>query len=626
MKKLYRLSVVVVLLLLGARVYGADSVDAAFFFSDSIAGQEITIHGSFKDPGDRKVLITNIGSGATKDVNPIVPESGDRLRFTIPPDLDSGRYRVTIRLTQNGAATDVAVPGELRIPPPPATKVSVGALRPISPYPNPAHANKYDFEIAGTNFAPDLANNHVEVNGMPLDLKSGDQCGKEYKNPCLSMQESSANRKLIVEGYEPPGFSHPLEVSVRVGSGDNVAKAADPLIFSSISKTRLQVYAVGSFLALIGILFLLVRAGIKLRKASDTSFNSLRAFLIDKDTNSYSLSKFQLTLFTLVTVFGYIYVFVCHLFVQWKFELPPVPEGLPSMMAVSVGTSVVAAGIGARIGGKGAGAESPSLSDFITSGGVVLPERFQFFLWTIVSSMGVLVLILASDPVTVTQLPKLPDGMLYLMGLSSAGYLGGKLVRGPGPSIRSIDVDKIDIAAVPAAGGNPAVPALRALEATITGDNLSASATFQLDDEKIPADQVTISNKTVDVQNPQFLSMFKVQLSDVADKYFDGPHVLRMANPDGQGAEVTYGTQITSASRVGEGAPIKISVKGVNFKDPSEGQWQEGNNAAQDIPVANIRKVSDTEIEVTLPAGANLPGKLTIKSPGKLTTTVAVNA
>ncbi|HEY0349864.1 MAG TPA: hypothetical protein VGC60_17085 [Pyrinomonadaceae bacterium] len=619
----------------GSSVYAGNKVSPAFYFSDAAAGQKLSMPGTFEGEGSWYVILKNV-EYPDITISPLpaeVSEKKDNLSFVLPTDIKDGRYRLTLRLATSGdRPPELVAPGELRVLKPSEAQVTIEAVQPVSPYPNPQHDNKYDFEVAGTNFARTLQNNRVEINGLPINVAyppgmGNPSCSADYQRPCLRAAAGIETQKLIVEGYAPPGYSIPLLVSVRVGIDGNVAKAPMPLLFSSISKTRLQVYAVGAFLALIGILFLLVRAGIKLRRASDQSFNSLRAFLIDKDTNSYSLSKFQLTLFTLVTVFGYIYVFVCHLFVQWKFELPPVPEGLPSMMAVSVGTSVVAAGIGARIGGKGAGAESPSLSDFITSGGVVLPERFQFFLWTIVSSMGVLVLILASDPVTVTQLPKLPDGMLYLMGLSSAGYLGGKLVRGPGPSIRSVDVGKIDNAVVLAPGDQPAQPALRALEATITGDNLSASATFQLDDEKIPADQVSIVAKTDDVQNSQFLSMLKVQLREVADRYFDGPHVLRIMNPDGQGAEITYGTKITSTTRVGEGAPIKISVKGVNFKDPSTGSWQQQPGAqAQPIPDANIRKVSDTEIEVTLPDGANLPGELTIKSPGNLTSTAAVTA
>jgi hypothetical protein len=441
----------------------------------------------------------------------------------------------------------------------------------------------------------------------------------------VRVEPGSETRKLIVEGYRPPGFSHPLEVGVRVGKGDNVAKAQDALIFSSISKTRLQIYAVGTFFLIIGIVFLLVRVGIKLRRRGDQSFGSLRAFLIDKETNSYSLSKLQLMIFTLVTVFGYIYVFVCRMFVQWKFEMPDVPEGLPTMMGVSVGTSVVAAGIGARIGGKGSGPESPSLADFITSGGVVLPERFQFFLWTIVSSAGVLALILVSDPVTINQLPKLPDGMLYLMGLSSAGYLGGKLVRGPGPSIKSVDSAIAKVPATPARDGKPAVPAYTALELTLTGDNLSPDATFQLDDEKIPVDQVDIIDETDDPQHKQFASMLKVHLKKVAERFFEGPHLLRIVNPDSQGADISFGTKIESVSSVQNGQQeVAVTVTGTNFKDPSKAEWTPADGNPKKIEEDKITKKSDTELEILLTPGPAGTGKLAIISPGGLRTTVEV--
>lgn len=598
---------VLLLFLLSTDTYAADSIDPAFYFSDSVAGQEIVIYGTFTDPGNRKVVLTSISPAGTSREEAANVAEGKKLSFVIPTDLPSGRYRVIIKLIAEGGTQTgepVPVPGELRIPTPPGLKVSVSKVRPISPYPNPAHADNYDFEIAGTNFATNLASNHVEINGLPLDLKSGTDCGKEYKNPCLRVEPGSETNKLIVEGYKPPGFSHPLEVGVRVGNGDNVAKAADPLVFSSISKTRLQIYAVGAFFLLIGIVFALVHAGLKLRKGGNEKFSSLSAFLIDQDTNSYSLSKFQLMLFTLVTVFGYIYVFVCHLFVQWKFELPPVPEGLPTMMAVSVGTSVVASGIGARIGGKGAGPESPSLADFITSGGIVLPERFQFFLWTIVSSGGVLALILASDPVTVTQLPKLPDGMLYLMGLSSAGYLGGKLVRGPGPSIKSIDALK---------DGN-------VLRLVINGDNLSKDAIFELDHERIPAVQVNAVCSTPEPNDPTLCSELVVKLENVAARYFDGPHLLSVVNTDSQRAELKYGATIDSVSRTDE--PGKFLVTGSRFKDPSSAEWFDSEISVEPKTITsdNVTKKSDTELVVTI-GGAADPAKLSIISPNGLKTT-----
>src|SRR5688572_22163625 len=99
MRKIHLLFPVLLFLFVPTSAHAADSIDPAFYFSDSVAGQEITIHGSFKDPGNRKVVLTSISpAGTAREVEARVPEAKDRLSFTIPTDLPSGRYRVVIRL------------------------------------------------------------------------------------------------------------------------------------------------------------------------------------------------------------------------------------------------------------------------------------------------------------------------------------------------------------------------------------------------------------------------------------------------------------------------------------------------------------------------------------------------
>lgn len=607
-----------------AHAYGVDEVQKGFPIPDTPAGSSVNIPGMF--PGDpvRQIVLENTQKDAPSPPPIAATVSGGVLTFALPNDLPSGRYRVTIKL---GASPIDA--GELRVPALPDLQVTVSTVRPVSSYPNPnpvskpspipvpnsspvpsptPFLNQYDFEIGGTNFSPILENNHIEIDDVPIETPP---CKENGPIPCLGTDLGNKTRRLIVYHYSPQVVSRPLSVSVRVGNGANVAKAPTPLVFSSISERRLRVYAVGAFAVLVGIVFLLVGAGVKLGKFDKEKYGSLKAFLLDRETNSYSLSKFQLTLFTLVTVFGYIYVFVCTLWVQGKFELPPVPENLPGMMAISVGTSVVAAAIGDKIGGKGAGPTSPSLADFITSGGVVLPERFQFFLWTIVSAGGVLALLLASDPVTLTQLPKLPDGMLYLIGLSSAGYLGGKLVRGPGPSIKSLDAQLLP--------GN-------VVQFTLSGDNLSSKATFQLDAEHIPADQVQIGEKTQQGQTLDLCSMLEVKLSNVAQRYFDGPHVFRIVNPDSQGADFKYGATIEAVIPTKAGDMdysedfANFIVRGANFKDPSAAQWIDAAGVVTKLGPESVTKKSDRELLVSLPPGTE-PAKISILSPGGLTTT-----
>src|SRR5437867_7602133 len=84
------------------------------------------------------------------------------------------------------------------------------------------------------------------------------------------------------------------------------------------------------------------------------------AFFIDKQTNSYSLSKFQFLSFSSVFVFGYLYVFLCRWLVQWQFALPDVPSSFTGILAISAGTTLAAAGATAARGSKGSGPMLPS--------------------------------------------------------------------------------------------------------------------------------------------------------------------------------------------------------------------------------------------------------------------------
>ena len=134
---------------------------------------------------------------------------------------------------------------------------------------------------------------------------------------------------------------------------------------------------------------IMVRALVGLTLAS-LLFAVVGAFFLDRQSNSYSLSKFQVIAWTSVAVFGYVYLFLCRVFIQWKFGLPPIPDGLPTLLGISAGTTVAAIGITANRGSKGAGPMHPSFADFISTGGLVAGERFQFFIWTLVGCGGFL--------------------------------------------------------------------------------------------------------------------------------------------------------------------------------------------------------------------------------------------
>src|SRR5437899_1802702 len=144
---------------------------------------------------------------------------------------------------------------------------------------------------------------------------------------------------------------------------------------------------------------------------------ALRALLLDNETGTYSLSKFQFYAWTGAAIFGYVYLTAATSLIQGVFEFADIPKNLPGILLVSGSTTALALGITNSRGPKGSGPIEPSFADFITTGGVVAPERFQFFVWTILGVIAFLFLLLIRDPGDVRELPTVPAGFLYSMGV-----------------------------------------------------------------------------------------------------------------------------------------------------------------------------------------------------------------
>jgi hypothetical protein len=204
----------------------------------------------------------------------------------------------------------------------------------------------------------------------------------------------------------------------------------------------------------------------------------VRALFLDKETNTYSLSKLQFYLWTLVAVFGYAYLAIARNWFQGSFVLPAVPSGLPGIVGIAAGTAVGAQMVTNMNGPKGAGQLKPTLADFVTTGDVVAAERVQFFVWTIVGALGFLMVVLRLDPRVLKELPDVPSSLLAISGLSAFGYLGGKLARDPGPVITEAMVGTgPDPDATPPGTSAPAQGSQPAAPDTQTAASISAAKT-----------------------------------------------------------------------------------------------------------------------------------------------------
>jgi predicted RNA-binding protein YlqC (UPF0109 family) len=285
--------------------------------------------------------------------------------------------------------------------------------------------------LSGANFSLAGKDNRILIDGNEMSVCW--TCGaRDNRGGCpIAGSVSRGGRLIRLDGIPIDQYAGSHEVAVEV---DGVRSDPMTFVISRVGRNAPAIAAVVMMAAVAAIL-VLVLSGKASGEIAGSRYRRITALMMDPDTYTYSLSKFQFYLWTLAAVLGYSYLTIARTLVQGKFEFAPVPAGLPGILFVSAGTTVVAAGVTRANGTKGAGGIQPSFSDLLTIGGVVAPERVQFVVWTLLGVFTFLALTLYSDPGSIRDLPAIPQEFLYLMGISSAGYLGGKLVRKPGPVI-----------------------------------------------------------------------------------------------------------------------------------------------------------------------------------------------
>jgi hypothetical protein len=262
---------------------------------------------------------------------------------------------------------------------------------------------------------------------------------------------------------------------LRVGVGDRVSDPVE-FVISKIESSWKAAWVAGFItLGLLGLPLLLISSkGTEAYSVAGKSYTGLAAFMIDKETDTYSLSKFQFYVWTAVAIFGYVYLAIIESMVQGKAVFPEIPENLPGIILISAATGALATGITSARGPKGSGGVHPTMADFISAGGLVVSERFQFFIWTMLGAVTFLFFTVTSDPATLHDLPKIPESFLQIMGISSLGYLGGKLARKPGPVIDQIQPEP-----------SIATKINDTLQLTITGQKLSPLPALRIGSDEL---------------------------------------------------------------------------------------------------------------------------------------------
>jgi hypothetical protein len=266
--------------------------------------------------------------------------------------------------------------------------------------------------------------------------------------------------------------------------------------------------------------------------------------LIDPSTNTYSLSRLQFLMWLFALVYAYAFVFYSRGVVanDWNF---PELSGAEIAFLISLGTLVGSIATTTIVGSKGAGDVRPSLRDLLVHGGVVALDRVQQLIWTFVA-IGIMIIILYGSAGTTSTLPKIPDDLLKLMGVSSLGYLAGKASRKPGPVINGISGD--------------------ANELHISGASLSVSARVLVNGVEQPKPQIK-PEKLSQVKPDEFAEVLLVQKIGVPSA-----GSVTVINPDGQEAKWTSPeTQsVTALPDSAKPNPTPIVPDSIKSQDPTQ--------------------------------------------------------
>jgi len=177
--------------------------------------------------------------------------------------------------------------------------------------------------------------------------------------------------------------------------------------------------------ALVALMFLVGLQRYLISRANKEREQKLKLFdlIVTSEDNRYSLSRFQIYVWTVWVVIAFAQVAFATL------TFPIVPENLAILMAINGTTTVISTALTDIEKLKFAKpAEQPVFfSDiFLDPSGTLDLPRAQMFIWTIVILVTHMVIFwkgyLAGRP----SLPEVSGGMLILMGVSQGIYLGVK--------------------------------------------------------------------------------------------------------------------------------------------------------------------------------------------------------
>jgi len=477
-----------------------------------------------------------------------IREDRKEVEFVIPKNIELNSYSPTIdivsdQMTKDGQSNSQAkknVPISIRGDLSKKLKIvsEAGALSPkidsISKIVVFPENDKYSFDVIGSGFSEKGEDNKLIIS----TIKNADKtfakgsevnvCWEDEKDCELSSIKGRVlnNRQITFSNVPKRAYNGDVGLQIRVGETESTPSYS--LTLSPVDRGFPLFLTLGIFVALVGLIVFFVQKGNRPTDIDGTKYDFWSALLIDQKTNTYSLTRLQFYLWTGVAIFSYLYLMLSRSLVQGQLEFIDIPQGLPGIVLISATTTVVSEGITTTKGSKGGGNIKPEFSNLITTGGLIAPERFQFLVWTILGVFAYLFVVLWQSPEQIKDLPQIPSGFLQLMGISSAGYLGGKLARKPGPFINSIE---------------SSIDNENSLVLNIQGSNLSSTATFKLNNgDQIPSSLIksTIKTSEENASDSSLAKVLEIVIKNPKKAWYENGNILTIYNSDTQYSEQKF--------------------------------------------------------------------------------------
>ncbi len=276
-----------------------------------------------------------------------------------------------------------------------------------------------DISIFGKNFE------NTPKKDIQIKIETGVGEKAIIFNPdSISLVENDTDKKEQIRFSIPSGEDlvrgHWLSnnVKLRVLVDGNLSKSLDLTIVDSNWKRKAALLSV--LLVLVLFIFLAI---------STKKFNFMKDVLLEKKSNTYSLSKFQAFSWTIIFIGSYFYLAIGKGLILGKGVIPEFNPTLLGMMGISYGGLLVSNKVSNTFPKKDLEGAPLRLSNLISEGGQISIPRIQLVGFTIT---GILIYLynLYDAELFLKGLPDIPPTLLGLMGMSQGGYISGKAIGG----------------------------------------------------------------------------------------------------------------------------------------------------------------------------------------------------